>query len=133
MGVTSSWTRSRFRRIQARFAGVTPEQAIKEASAGSLRPVYLVMGEERWFVDRVITALREAAAKGGIAGFNEDKLTAGEASVEAALNAARMLPMMGPRRFVMVRSVERWEKKGEDGEKEEAEAAPKRGVAKHAG
>jgi DNA polymerase-3 subunit delta len=97
---------------------VTPDQALKEAASGALRPVYLVLGEERWLVDRVVTALREAAARGGIAGFNEDKFTAGDAPVESILSAARMLPMMAPRRFVLVRGVERWEKKddGEDGE-----------------
>lgn len=95
---------------------VTPEQAIKEATSGALRPVYLVMGDERWYVDRVVTALREAVARGGIAGFNEDKFTAGEATVDAVLGAARMLPMMAPRRFVLVRGLERWEKKGDDGD-----------------
>jgi len=116
---------------------VTPEQAIKEASSGSLRPVYLVMGEERWYTDRVVTAVREAVAKGGIAGFNEDKFTAGEASADAVIGAAKMLPMMAPRRFVMVRGVERWEKKGEEDEGEDepqAEAAGgKRGVSKALG
>ncbi|MCC6553772.1 MAG: DNA polymerase III subunit delta [Polyangiaceae bacterium] len=114
---------------------MTPEQALKEASSGSLRPVYLVMGEERWYVDRVVAALREAVAKGGIAGFNEDKFTAGEASADAVIGAAKMLPMMAPRRFVMVRGVERWEKKGEEGEDEApAEAAGgKRGASKALG
>jgi DNA polymerase-3 subunit delta len=117
---------------------VTPEQALKEASSGSLRPVYLVMGEERWYADRVVAALREAVAKGGIAGFNEDKFTAGEAPVDAVLGAARMLPMMAPRRFVMVRGVERWEKKGEgdDGEGDDAPAeaaSGKKGASKQLG
>jgi DNA polymerase-3 subunit delta len=118
-------------------ASVTPEQALKEASTGSLRPVYLVMGEERWYADRVVTAIREAVAKGGIAGFNEDKFTAGEASSEAVLNAAKMLPMMAPRRFVMVRGVERWEKKGEsdDGDDDAPADGPsgKKGVSKALG
>ena len=39
---------------------VTPESAIAEAQAGKLRPVYLVLGEERLLVDRVVSALREA-------------------------------------------------------------------------
>ncbi|XXY51897.1 DNA polymerase III subunit delta [Sorangium sp. So ce269] len=105
---------------------------MKEATTGALRPVYLVLGEERWLVDRVVSAIREAAAKGGIAGFNEDKFTAGDAPVESILNAARMLPMMGPRRFVLVRSVERWEKKDDsddgDGDEERGGASGKRGV-----
>lgn len=115
---------------------MTPDQALKEATTGALRPVYLVMGEERWLVDRVVSAIREAAAKGGVAGFNEDKFTAGEAPIESVLGAARMLPMMGPRRFVLVRGVERWEKKddGDDGEgdDERGGAGGKRGASKQA-
>ncbi len=113
---------------------MTPDQALKEATTGALRPVYLVMGEERWLVDRVVSAIREAASKGGVAGFNEDKFTAGDAPIESVLGAARMLPMMGPRRFVMVRGVERWEKKdeGDDGEgdDERGGAGGKRGASK---
>jgi DNA polymerase-3 subunit delta len=107
---------------------VTPEEAIAEAVAGKLRPVYLVLGEERVLVDRAVHALREAAQKGGIAGFNEDKFTAGEASIGAVLGACRMLPMMAPRRFVMVRGLDRWEKKeGEDEAPAKAAAPGKKG------
>ena len=60
------------------------------------------------------SALREAAGKGGVAGFNEDKFTAGEAQIGAILGATRMIPMMAPRRFVMVRGLDRWEKKEGD-------------------
>jgi DNA polymerase III subunit delta len=93
---------------------VTPDEAIAEAAAGKLRPVYLVLGEERLLVDRVVLAIREATAKGGIAGFNEDRFTAGEAKIETILSACRVLPMMAPRRAVLVRGLDRWEKKEGD-------------------
>jgi len=109
---------------------VTPEEAIAEAGE-KLRPVYLVLGEERLLVDRVVAALREASGKGGVPGFNEDRFTAGEAQIGTIIGAAKMLPMMAPRRFVMVRGLDRWEKKeGEDdkpaaaGKKGKPEAAP---------
>ncbi len=102
---------------------MTPEDAIAEAAAGKLRPVYLVLGEERLLVDRVVAAIRDASQKGGIAGFNEDKFTAGESAVGAIIGAARMLPMMAPRRFVLVRGLDRWEKKEGDGD-EPAHAGP---------
>jgi DNA polymerase-3 subunit delta len=95
---------------------VTPEDAVQEALAGKLRPVYLVMGEERWFTDRVVTALRQAVSSQGIAGFNEDKFTAGESSIGAILSASKMLPMMAKKRLVLVRGLDRWEKKDEDGD-----------------
>ena len=108
---------------------MTPEQAIQEAKADKLRPVYLVLGEERLLVDRVVTALREATARGGVAGFNEDKFIAGDASSSAVINAARMLPMMAKRRFVLVRGLDRWEKKaGEEGDEATPVEAPKEGA-----
>lgn len=93
---------------------MTPEEAVQEAREGKLRPVYLVMGEERWFTDRVVSALREAVSKMGVAGFNDDKFTAGEQQVGAVLSAAKMLPMMAKKRFVLVRGLDRWEKKDDD-------------------
>lgn len=94
---------------------MTPDEAVTQAHEGKLLPVYLVMGEERWFVDRVVAALREAVAKQGIAGFNDDKFTAGESQVHAVIGASRMLPMMAKKRFVLVRGLDRWEKKDDDG------------------
>ena len=72
-------------------------------------PVYVVAGEEQFFRDEVVAELRGAALKGGIAALNEDKFTAGEASIDAVIAAARTVPMMSPRRFVLVRGAERWE------------------------
>lgn len=103
---------------------MTPEDAIAEATAGKLRPVYLVLGEERLLVDRVVHAIREAVARGGIAGFNEDKFTAGEASIGSVIGAAKMLPMMAKLRFVWVRGLDRWEKKEGD---DDAPAPTKKG------
>jgi DNA polymerase-3 subunit delta len=106
---------------------VTPDEALAEAASGTLRPVYLVLGEERLLVDRVVQALRDRAAKGGIAGFNEDKFTAGEAKIETILSACRMLPMMAPLRTVLVRGLDRWEKREGDDEAPKASAAGKKG------
>jgi DNA polymerase-3 subunit delta len=102
--------------------GVTPEKAIQEAAAGNLKPVYLVVGEERYLSDRVLAALKDATMKGGIAGFNEDKFLAGEASVDAVLSAAKMVPMMAKRRFVLARGLERWE--GKKSESDDDDDAP---------
>lgn len=108
---------------------MTPDQALQEAKSGALRPVYLVLGEERLLMDQVVTALREASAKGGIAGFNEDKFNAGEASADAVVNASRMLPMMAKRRFVLVRGLDRWEKKADDdGDDDDETGSKKKGV-----
>lgn len=94
---------------------MTPEQALQEAKSGTLRPVYLVFGSERFLHDAVLRALREAATRGGIPGLNDDQLVGGEHSADAAISAARTLPMMGDRRLVLVRHIDRWESKGKGG------------------
>jgi DNA polymerase-3 subunit delta len=104
---------------------VTPEAAIDEAKRGALRPIYLVSGDERFFRDQVVAALRASALGSGLADFNEDKFTAGEADVASILGAVRTVPMMAPKRFVLVSSIERWE--GSDGD-----AAPLDRLAEYA-
>ena len=95
---------------------MTPVQAIQEAAEQKLRPVYLIVGDERHLESKVVQALKAAAIQGGIAGLNEDQLQAQEADVETAIAAARTLPMMAKRRFVLVRGLEHWEgREGREG------------------
>jgi len=56
-----------------------------------------------------VQALRAAATAGGIPGLNEDQIQAHDSDVDTALSAARTLPMMAKRRFVLVRGLEHWE------------------------
>jgi DNA polymerase-3 subunit delta len=100
---------------------MTPDEAIREAGQGELRPVYLVVGEERYLSSEVVKALRDAAVGPG-AGFNDELMVAGEATVDAVLAAARTLPMFAKRRSVILRSVERWEVKDGEGKKGNPEA-----------
>ena len=88
---------------------MTPDQALLQARKGELLPVYLVVGEEQLLRDKVVAAVRAAALGNGVPAFNEDKFTAGEVSVDKVIAAAQTVPMMAPRRFVLVRGVERWD------------------------
>jgi len=88
---------------------MTPDDTIAQAKSGRLLPMYVVVGEERLLRDQVVAELRTASLAGGLADFNEDRFTAGEADVEAVIAAARTVPMMARRRFVIVRGAERWD------------------------
>jgi DNA polymerase-3 subunit delta len=93
---------------------VTPSEAIARAKRGELLPVYVVAGEERLLRDEVVTEVRAAALAGGVPAFNEDRFTAGEVTADTVVAAARTVPMMARRRFVLVRGAERWD--GAEGE-----------------
>jgi DNA polymerase-3 subunit delta len=111
---------------------VTSPQAVeKRARGGALLPVYLFVGDERLLRDRAIDAIRSAALGGGVAAFNEDKLTAGETTVDRVVSAARTVPMMAPKRYVHVRSLERWDRP--KGGREAAETDEEEGVDEGAG
>ena len=101
---------------------MTPAQACAQAKKGALGAVYLVVGEERLLRDEVIAALREASLGSGIAAFNEDKFTAGDTPADKIFGAARTVPMMAPKRFVLVRGADRWDSGSAD---EEGDEAPK--------
>lgn len=101
---------------------MTPAAAIAEAKKGALRPIYVVTGEERFLRDQVVAELRKASLGGGLADFNEDKFTAGEVSADKVIAAARTVPMMAPRRFVLLRNVERWDASA--GDSDDAKALP---------
>ena len=94
---------------------VSPDEAIDEAKRGALKPVYVVVGEERHQQSTVLKALSSAVLDGAVPGLNEDHLIAGDADVDAVLTAARTMPMMAARRLVVVRHVDRWEPKSKPG------------------
>jgi DNA polymerase-3 subunit delta len=102
-------------------SAVTPDEALREAREGALRPVYLVLGEERYLASEVTKALRDAAVGAG-GGFNDEQMVAGEVTVDAVLSAARTLPMFAKRRFVILRSIDRWEAKDGESKKGNPEA-----------
>lgn len=108
------WPSPRRRRpvIPLRVADLSCEALVREAEAGEIRPVYVAVGPESFFSRRVLRALRQAVLGGSGGGFNEDAFVAAEAGVEAVVAAANTLPMLGQRRLVWVRGVERWEVKG---------------------
>lgn len=93
-------------------------RSLEERGEAALAPVFVVVGEEGFLVDEVVRRLQSATHVGGIAGFNDDRYIAGEANahVDSVLAAARSVPMMAKRRFVLVRSIDRWEaRSGDDG------------------
>ncbi len=111
---------------------MTPDAAIREAKKNALRPIYVVVGDEQVLRDEVVASLREAALGGGVAAFNEDRFTAGEVDVEKIIGAARTAPMMAPRRFVLVRGIDRWDAQGGEEGSDDKKASPIERIAAYA-
>jgi DNA polymerase III subunit delta len=77
---------------------------IDRAEQGHYGCVHLIVGSERLFIDRAVSALRRASVGEG-GGWNEEVFQAKSASAARIVDAARTLPMLGRVRFVLVRSL----------------------------
>lgn len=95
---------------------MNPAELEKELKSGKIRPVYLIAGEERFLVEQCTRTLRARCVDPAMADFNEEVVTAGEVSIHRLMSAVRTAPLMADRRFVLVRSLERWEGRSEEKE-----------------
>lgn len=89
---------------------MTPDELLAQAERGEFGPLYLLVGDEQYLQAALVRALRDATLRQGVPGLNEDQWVAGDVDANAVVSAARTLPMMARRRWVLVRCLERWEK-----------------------
>ena len=79
----------------------------RDLAAQGPRPVYLLTGDDRLDMDRAVEELQAACVPAGLEGFNATRLRGLEDAFEEVVAACEILPMLGDRRFVLVREPER--------------------------
>lgn len=101
--------------MASRSSGPTGDP-LAHLSEDGPRAVYVIDGDERVLVDEAVLAIRDAAVQARARDFNLDVMSAKEATLSRALDAAQTLPAFAPLRVVIVKDVEKWTdpKKGED-------------------
>lgn len=75
-------------------------------------PVYLLYGEERYFIDRLQETLLEFAIEPHEKDFNLDILYGSEVDAQTALGACQAFPMMAARRVVIIRDFDKMKENG---------------------
>jgi DNA polymerase-3 subunit delta len=82
---------------------MTPEELGAELAAGSLRPGYLLAGEEPLLREDALRALRGAVLAGTAAdAFDFERLEGARVQLGALQDAIRTLPVLAPRRLVVL-------------------------------
>ena len=101
---------------------LSPAGLRKRIASGTLDPVYLIAGDDDAEKSRLASELPEAIDE-GLRAFNVDRFYGGESGTTAAaiIEAARTLPMMVPRRLVVVMRAERLLIPKREGEAAEAD------------
>jgi DNA polymerase-3 subunit delta len=85
---------------------MTPDALRQELDQGRLRPAYLLAGEEVLFREAGLAALREAVLGEAVSEFEFDRLEGDRTSAGALHDALRALPVLAPRRLVVLREPE---------------------------
>lgn len=81
---------------------MTPEALRDQLAGGNLEPAYLLAGSEPLLREVAFAALREAVLEGAQRDFDMDRLDAAGLSKWALADTLRVLPVLAPRRLVVV-------------------------------
>src|SRR5580765_6748777 len=94
----------------ARTVGSDLSALRRELAAGEIAAVYLVHGEEAFLKEQAAAEIRRSVLGEGSAeeaAWNLTILEAASSSLVEILDAARTLPMLAPRRLVLVKEAEK--------------------------
>jgi DNA polymerase-3 subunit delta len=81
---------------------VTPDDLARELAEGRLRPAYLLLGEEPLLREDALRALRAAVLGGAGDAFDFERLEGARLGAGALRDALRTLPVLAPRRLVLL-------------------------------
>jgi len=84
----------------------TYEEICRDIKARKFYPVYFLMGEEPYFIDRITDLLLKAVLKEDELDFNRIILYGADTEVTDVLNAVRRYPMMSDYQLVVVREAQ---------------------------
>ena len=84
----------------------TPASVHRQIASGSLDSVYLILGDDEHEKAELASEF-EQALDDDLRAFNVERFHGGDASLGTILDAARTLPMMAPRRLVVVLRADR--------------------------
>lgn len=92
--------------MAAKQTGPTYEEIVRDVRAGNFKPIYYLMGDEDYFIDRLSQMIVDKALREDERDFNLDILYGGETSANQVIQFAQGLPMMAERRVVLLREAQ---------------------------
>jgi DNA polymerase-3 subunit delta len=90
----------------AKRKGLGYEELRKAIEAKEFRPVYLLHGEEPWFIDELVKLFEKHTLEEHERDFNQQIFYGKDSSAEQIVNAAKRFPMMAERQLVIVKEAQ---------------------------
>lgn len=90
----------------AKQSGPFYRDVISDINKGKILPVYVLAGNEPYFIDKIEEKLREKVIQPHERDFNETILYGREVELRSVIDAAEQYPMMAARQLVIVREAQ---------------------------
>ncbi len=82
------------------------KQLVTDIKNGNLKPIYLLMGEEAYYIDKISEFIEETVLTEEERGFNQMILYGRDVSVEDIVSNAKRFPLMAERQVVIVKEAQ---------------------------
>jgi DNA polymerase-3 subunit delta len=79
---------------------------VNDIKAGNIKPIYFLMGEEPYYIDRLSDYIEKNVLTEEERGFNQTVLYGRDVTVEDIVSAAKRYPMMAERQVIIVKEAQ---------------------------
>lgn len=79
---------------------------VTDIKAGKIRPVYFLMGEETYYIDKIAEYIEDNVLSEDEKGFNQTVLYGRDVSIDDIVGTAKRYPMMAERQVVIVKEAQ---------------------------
>ena len=94
-------------------------EILKAVKAGKMQPVYLLHGDEAFFIEKIAQCIEDHALPSENRSFNQNIFFGKDLGLGALLNYARSFPMMGGQQLIIVKDAQHITGFGNNDKKEE--------------
>lgn len=79
---------------------------VNEIKAGNIKPIYFLMGEEAYYIDKLSDYIEDKVLTEDEKGFNQTVLYGRDVTIEDIVSTAKRYPMMSERQVVIVKEAQ---------------------------
>jgi DNA polymerase-3 subunit delta len=81
-------------------------QIVSDINKGVVKPIYFLMGEESYYIDKISDFIEENILKEEEKGFNQTVMYGRDVTVEDIIGAAKRFPMMAEKQVIIVKEAQ---------------------------
>ena len=82
------------------------KQIVADLKKGTIKPIYFLMGEESYYIDKISDFIEENVLEEAEKGFNQMVLYGRDVTIEDIIGNAKRFPMMAERQVVIVKEAQ---------------------------